>query len=659
MSSPVSPNLSRNIARVTALFPLVCLFFIGSTAKASAATTFYMSSSVGNDANDGRSPEKPWQHLSKIYLKSISAQPFQPGDSILLKRGDEWEGQIHLQANGTSNAPIVIGAYGQGTKPLLIGEARHPRWEKVLSHPEIYTIDLGAGGILGGIVQDGKTLRAIYPSAPLKQKEDMQIFFSKLQPGTLAGQLNGRVWIRLADGQSLDAVRVFGYAGVSLSNSSYVRVENLDIERFSAGMDIENSHNVVIQHNDVRNVLGLGIYLRSGDSDCRVESNTVTHSGNTALYVLKGERNTFRDNWVSHVDNSVLGIPTGGDHMGIGLQESRETLVEHNYFTYGGGIDFYYEEGSTVRYNYLTRVSSAGAPHGVNLNVYGNIYDLSGEQGRSASTGVNAVVTGPGTIAVYNNTIYDASKFFMMGSAGKGDGKVIFSDNIAASTVGGATLAAFGPDVVSNHNCFFAPGDLVFTYAKKPFHDLATYREISGLEKDSIVGDPQFVSITPITPLDFRIAVASGCNSPAVDITATERARTYDHDLGIADRVVIGAFQADPKAKPSGKFRQLCSHNCLGRRFEVSNEVYLLRMKVVAGAELAQAGLIINDTKVAADANPQLISNDDLFRYFLVRPGGGSIVLEPDVGTDTLSISEISILPFDTSHGEGTQVISW
>ena len=134
---------------------------------------------------------------------------------------------------------------------------------------------------------------------------------------------------------------------------------------------------MLVQHNDIQDVLGIGIYLRSGDENCQVMSNTVLRSGNTALYVLKGSNNTFKDNWVSHVDTNILGVHVSGDGMGIGLQQSQKSLVEYNYFAHSGGMDFYYEQGSTVRYNYLYHVRSSGAPHGVNLEVYGNIYNLS------------------------------------------------------------------------------------------------------------------------------------------------------------------------------------------------------------------------------------------------------------------------------------------
>jgi parallel beta-helix repeat protein len=637
--------------------------FIGiAAATLATASTYYVSSSSGSDANNGLSPEHAWQHLSTIYLKSISAGAFHPGDSILLRRGDQWDGQIHLRANGTVSSPITIGAYGEGSKPLLLGDAQQVPWEPLTGHPGIYTTDLGRGSILGALLQDGKNLRAIYPVGPLKTDEDMERFLARLQPGTVAGQFDGRLWIRMSDTQQpKERVRVFEYAGVSLSNSSYIFVENLDIERFSAGIDVEQSQNIAIRHNDIRLVLGIGIYLRSTDSDCRVESNTVSHAGNTALYVLKGTRNIFRDNWVSHVEKSILGIRTAGDRMGIGLQESSQTLVEDNYFSYSGGIDFYFEHDSTIRYNYLHRVSSAGAPHGTNLKVYGNIYNLSNASGGPGSTGVNAVATGPGIISVFNNTIFNASGFFLKGSSTKG-GQVVFSNNIAASTVAGSTLAIFGPNVASNRNCFFTPGQPAFTYSQTSFHSLAAYREESSLDEGSVFADPQFVRTVPVMPLDFRIRATSGCNSPVPNSEPSELDATYDHDHVDSQTRIMGAF-SETAAKPIGDFRVLCTSHCLNHSFDVPRGVYLIVIKFAAGTlgKASDITLLLNGTRVAADAtsSPQSGSNHDFSRSFLVRSSGDSIFLESTSGIDSSMIAEVDILPFDQGHGEGSQAISW
>lgn len=621
-----------------------------------AGVTYYVSSTLGNDASDGQSPERAWQQLSKIYLKSVSSVPFQPGDQILLKRGDQWHGQIRLRANGANGNPIILGSYGQGPKPLLLGEVL-ANWQPVFGHFGIYSWDLGPGSILGAILQDEKNLRAIFPPGSLNQNKEKDLFFSTLQPGAVAGELDGRLWLRMADGHAPTGnVRVFRYAGLSLSDSAYMRIENLDIEHFSTGIDVEASRNIVIAHNDIRQVLGIGIYLRSGDSDCQVESNTVSHSGNTALYVLKGTRNIFRDNWVSHVDNSILGITTNGDHMGIGLQESQETLVEYNYLTYSGGIDFYFERGSTVRHNYLTRVTSAGAPHGVDLKVYANLYDLGG-QGRS--TGVNAVTTGPGTIAVFNNTILNASRFFLMGSSNKG-GRVEFSNNIAASTIAGISMTAFGPGVASDHNCFFEPGTPVFTYATTTLQTFAAYQQQSGLDKNSVVADPQFFSPAPTTPLDLRIRAGSKCDSPAT-VPESDRPYTYDHDATIPDKPVMGAFAANALPAWSENVQQSCKSRCRGHRFIVSSGVYLVRIAFSSTSlsETLEPALILNSTKVVAKTGTTQEASRDSVRQFLVRPEDNSIVLDLEPGADESAISQIDIFPFDSSHGDGLQIISW
>lgn len=79
------------------------------------ATNYYVSN-AGNDANAGSSTATSWQHLAKV--KSFS---FSPGDSILLNRGDSWNEQLIITSSGVSGSPIVVGAYGNGNKPLITG----------------------------------------------------------------------------------------------------------------------------------------------------------------------------------------------------------------------------------------------------------------------------------------------------------------------------------------------------------------------------------------------------------------------------------------------------------------------------------------------------------------------------------------------------------
>jgi hypothetical protein len=70
----------------------------------------------GNDANDGRSPEKAWKTVAKV-----NATAFAPGDQILFARGGEWRESLKASSSGARGKPIVFAAYGTGAKPKFWG----------------------------------------------------------------------------------------------------------------------------------------------------------------------------------------------------------------------------------------------------------------------------------------------------------------------------------------------------------------------------------------------------------------------------------------------------------------------------------------------------------------------------------------------------------
>jgi hypothetical protein len=76
--------------------------------------TYFVSSSTGNDLNDGLSEATAWQSFNHV-----NALTLQPGEIIKLKRGDIWTQELRLQGVGTSEKPIEITAYGTGAKPII------------------------------------------------------------------------------------------------------------------------------------------------------------------------------------------------------------------------------------------------------------------------------------------------------------------------------------------------------------------------------------------------------------------------------------------------------------------------------------------------------------------------------------------------------------
>jgi uncharacterized repeat protein (TIGR02059 family) len=103
---------------------LIVLIF--SIVPVVSATTYYVSTS-GNDNANGTTSSTPWKTLAKVNSRS-----YNPGDSILFKRGDTWtasgDGVISISNSGTATKPIVFGAYGTGEKPIITGRYSLSGW---------------------------------------------------------------------------------------------------------------------------------------------------------------------------------------------------------------------------------------------------------------------------------------------------------------------------------------------------------------------------------------------------------------------------------------------------------------------------------------------------------------------------------------------------
>lgn len=74
--------------------------------------TLYLSSS-GSDDSCGSSPDKPMKTLAAAFER------LSPGDTLLLKCGDTFAGDVRLEISGTQEKPIVLSSYGDGAKPLI------------------------------------------------------------------------------------------------------------------------------------------------------------------------------------------------------------------------------------------------------------------------------------------------------------------------------------------------------------------------------------------------------------------------------------------------------------------------------------------------------------------------------------------------------------
>jgi len=81
--------------------------------------SYYVSSSQGNDSNNGASPSTAW----KTFGSHVNGGTFSGGDVIYLRRGDTWNEQLIPPSSGTAGSPISFDAYGSGPAPVITAAA--------------------------------------------------------------------------------------------------------------------------------------------------------------------------------------------------------------------------------------------------------------------------------------------------------------------------------------------------------------------------------------------------------------------------------------------------------------------------------------------------------------------------------------------------------
>ena len=108
---------------------------------------YYISSSSGNDKNDGRSPEKAWKSFSNLSLIDVA------GTNVCLKCGDVWNDTLKIaNAKAEPQNPFCIMSYGEGEKPRI--QLSGKRGEKCIiiedaSNCYVRDLDIGNCGGLG------------------------------------------------------------------------------------------------------------------------------------------------------------------------------------------------------------------------------------------------------------------------------------------------------------------------------------------------------------------------------------------------------------------------------------------------------------------------------------------------------------------------------
>ncbi|QDU72954.1 right-handed parallel beta-helix repeat-containing protein [Mucisphaera calidilacus] len=439
-------------------------------------------------AGDGTSPQHP---LSKLPL---SFRP-QPGTHLLYRRGSVARQPFPL-GSGSEDQPVVIGAYGEGPKPLFLGSID-------VSSPELW---VPAGE------NRWRCTQKLPPGANL-------IFFDN--DNEHCGAMR---WSH----DQLTTPRDWCMAEI---------VDNQIVERDYLLVHAEN--NPATQHQRIEFVPEWKyIVFRDDHHHIRVRDLEFRYIGTHALQVSGGHHIEIIDCDIAYVGGAIF-----KDRIGInGL-----------WVRYGNAIEIW-EAGHDIRvegckvyetYDAGFVAQGSSAPGAIrDVNVRNNWFYDNGFDNFDNSWGEHAILR----VAFEHNTCVNAGGGWGYVTEGRprlseflpdAIGWHVFLDNqaIADSTITirhnifcdapGNPLVRVRQmpgdgwrGVVMDHNAYFQsdPDDPLFDVLGQRFHndDLDLYRQQTGQEHTSIIADPHFVNRDRH---DYRLQPDSPCNGLGANIT--------------------------------------------------------------------------------------------------------------------------------------------
>jgi len=453
---------------------------------------YYISSSAGNDSNNGLSPGTPWKTIAKV-----NSTGFKPGDTIMFNRGDIWREQLNVPSSGSSGLPITYDAYGSGSLPIISGANTVTGWTQYSGN--IYVANVGAIINPSQLYVDGSFYDiAHYPDsgyliATANSLDTTSIIDSNLTLS--ANQIVGATVVAKAVPWHLSATIATAYdpsAHVITLNSNIYGSRNMrtdygfylqnmlwmlnspgewfydqtagKIYLWTKSSDNPANHIVEITNRQY------GIFS-SGKNYLTIQNLAITNSNQYGVYISGIESSTLNN-------LSISGGAVGVYFNGSGSNGINNTTIQNSSIqnTFATGIAVNYKAyGVNILNNTISNNNNVSSvPHDTNLGVYtsnSSIY-LTGETVMSninirnntiTNSGYNGIHFGGNLITVENNTIDhscmildDCGGIYTSSNPGLGTGPL--SNNIIRGNTVTNTIGNFEGTAYSKYNLLQSEG---------------------------------------------------------------------------------------------------------------------------------------------------------------------------------------------------------
>ncbi len=363
---------------------------VNTVCAAGSGTVYYISSTHGNNSQDGTSEKTAWETLDK--LKKVKLQP---GDQVLLERGSVFNGYIHLQdVHGTEDAPIKIGCYGSETagRPVINGNSQgiwyqdykgqvdnqnHRNKGYVSSTILLYDVDFvevenleitnesddftyfksalpnknvpeTSGRIdrtgVAGIAKDGGTMQHVYLNNLYIHDVDGNIEDKHMN--------NGGIQMNVLPPENEAATGVARYDDISVTNC-YVK----DVSR--AGICVGYTY----QHAKFNGAAISDENAQTyGHTNVLIEGNYVQNAGNDAIVAMYSYQPLVQNNVADRAGADLAKYESYWQHLcaGVWPWKCKDAVFQYNevFDTVGDGNqdgqawDIDYSDGTIYQYNY-------------------------------------------------------------------------------------------------------------------------------------------------------------------------------------------------------------------------------------------------------------------------------------------------------------------
>ena len=505
-----------------------------------AYRNYYVDATGGNDTKLGLNPEEAWQTIAKVNAASL-----QPGDGVLLRRGQVWRETLTVPSSGALGTPITFGAYGSGADPILNGADIITTWTQYAGT----TWQHGLTTQPKSVVMDGVWLTL----------------------GTNRDTLNDHEWIWVSnvlylrddtgDPDTTGVVIEVSQRNTLLTGTAkpYITIENLSFyyANFAALRNEQSDYwtirNCAFYDSDVNEILVRGSTTGSAQvsgleiSGCTVDTHSINI--NTCLQVRGALNAKIYDNTIvcSGVGGTGSGIGTqSGGINGVGAVNNGIQVYRNQISGPIAGILMQYAQGSLVHRNYVHDGKGYGIAinrYSDNVQVYNNlIYNMTATVGETSFNGIDVNI-GCDNGFSYHNTIYKVAGFChtLENTTDPCNGWTLKNnilDSSANYDVGASVNASYfinaGLTFTIDNNLVNISDAICRGFAT--ITDLATWNAQTGVGTD-LEGVPLFIN--PAS--DWHLQAGSPCRNTGVNVGIADDYDGASRPMG--DGYDIGAFE--------------------------------------------------------------------------------------------------------------------